>query len=95
MRTLLTPGGQLIADSFDMRVGASPALQAEMARKRESDRYFGELDLLFEYDGRRGEPFTVLQVDPLTLQAYAEDGGWVADILRQDGGHYLARLTPR
>lgn len=95
MRALLKPGGQLIADSFDLRVGATPAQQAEMARKRASDRYFGELDLVFEYGGRRGELFTVLQVDPLTLRAYAEEQGWVADVLRQEGGHYLARLTLR
>lgn len=92
MRELIAPGGQLLADSFDLRVGADDERLAEMARKQESGRYWGEMDLVFEYDGRRGAPFTVLQVDPATLSKCALANGWTCEIARQDGGQYLARL---
>jgi len=64
----------------------------EIARKQESGRYFGEMDMSFEYNDVCGEPFTVLQVDPATLSAQAGAYKWTCDILRQTGGHYLARL---
>ena len=92
MRVLLAPGGALLADSFDLRVGATDDRLAEFARKQESGRYFGEMDIAFEYNGHRGEPFTVLQVDPSTLGEQASASGWTCDILSQTGGHYLARL---
>ncbi len=44
IRELLAPGGQLIADSFDLRVGADAARLAELARKETTGRYFGETD---------------------------------------------------
>jgi SAM-dependent methyltransferase len=95
MAALLAPGGQLLADSFDLRVGAAgPRLEA-LVRKQSTGRYFGEMDLVFEYDGRRGDPSIVLHVDPVTLADTATAGGWTTEIPRQDGGHYLARLTRR
>ena len=94
MRRLLAPGGQLLADSFDVRVGASAARRAEMARKEAAGRYFGELDLRFEYKARIGAPFSVLQIDPQTLRRMAQPLGWRCDVLASDSGHYLARLQP-
>lgn len=92
MRRLLAPGGQLLADSFDVRVGASANRCAEMARKEAAGRYFGEMDLQFEYRGRVGARFSVLQVDSETLVRMAEPLGWRVELLGSDGGHYLARL---
>ena len=94
MRALLNPGGQLLADSFDLRIGATPATKDTMARKMAAGRYFGESDLVFEYAGRRGSEFTVLQVDPETLAGFARAGGWSFEVMQQTGGHYLARLRP-
>lgn len=84
MRALVAPGGQLLADSFDLRG----------TRRRADGRYCGEMDLVFEYRGRRGAPFSVLQVDPDTLREHAERAGWGMEIVVQDGNRYLARLTP-
>jgi SAM-dependent methyltransferase len=95
IRDLLAPGGALLADSFDLRVGADEHRLGEIARKQESGRYFGEMDMTFEYNDLCGEPFTVLQVDPATLSAQAAACRWTCDILSQTGGHYLARLIPR
>lgn len=91
MRDLLAPGGQLIADSFDLRVGADAARLAEFARKQAAGRYFGEIDLQFEYKGRRGDSFSVLQVDYETLAQVAERNGWRCELIESAGGHYLAR----
>lgn len=95
MRELLAADGQLIADSFDVRVGADGAARAVMARKMATGRYFGEMDLQFEYKGRLGAPFTVLQVDFDTLAQFASMQGWSSEKLGMRGGHYLARLTPK
>lgn len=94
MRELLAPGGQFIADSFDLRVGADEARLAELAQKTASGRYFGEMDLRFEYRGRSGAPFAVLQVDYETFAEIAGRHGWACELLRAEGGHYLARAMP-
>jgi SAM-dependent methyltransferase len=92
MRALLAPGGQLIADSFDLRIGASEITAKEMNRKTSNGRYFGEMDLAFEYGGIRGANFTVLQVDSDTLTRVAAKQGWSCEVVSQRGAHYLARL---
>lgn len=94
MRHLLAPGGQLIADSFDLRIGADAVRLSEFARKEAAGRYFGELDLRFEYKGRNGAPFTVLQVDYETLARIAGDNGWKCALIDSAKGHYLARAQP-
>ena len=58
MRVLLAADGQLIADSFDLRIGASEQTVAEIIRKTAAGRYFGEMDLVFEFNGERGAEFT-------------------------------------
>jgi SAM-dependent methyltransferase len=91
MRSLLAPGGQLLADSFDVRVGASADQAALLTRKQASGRYFGELDLRFEYKGRSGPAFSVLHVDYETLAGVATQVGWACELIYQDGAHYLVR----
>ena len=95
MRGLLASGGQLLADSADLRAFATPEREAEFARKQAAGRYYGELDMVFEYTGVRGEPFTVLQVDSATLTEHARANAWECEVLSEENGHYLARLTPR
>lgn len=95
MRGLLKPGGQLIADSFDLRVGASSANLAEFARKEAAGRYFGEMDLQFEYKGQKGAPFCSLQVDYETLEEVARSAGWTCERVVVEGGHYLMRAQPK
>lgn len=94
MRLLLAPGGQLIADSFDLRVGADEVRLAELERKTADGRYFGETDLRFEYKGRSGASFSTLQIDYETLARLAERSGWWCELIRSDGNHYLARTRP-
>ncbi|MCZ0964259.1 hypothetical protein [Paracoccus benzoatiresistens] len=94
MRALLGDGGQLIVDSFDLRITADGAARARIAAKAAQGRYFGKIDLRFSYAGRVGVPFTVLQVDAETLREIARTCGFGCDILQRRGGHYLARLVP-
>jgi len=93
MRELLVPGGQLIADSFDLRIGADAARLADLARKEATGRYFGEVDLQFEYKGRRGVPFSVLHIDYETLTRIAKQHGWRCEMIGSDGSHYLTRMS--
>ncbi|MGE0628262.1 MAG: class I SAM-dependent methyltransferase [Hyphomicrobiaceae bacterium] len=90
MRELLAPGGQLITDSFDLRIGADAARLADMARKEAAGRYFGEVDLQFEYKGHSGAPFSVLHIDYETLARIAKRDGWQCELIVSDGSHYLA-----
>jgi SAM-dependent methyltransferase len=94
MRGLLAADGQLIADSFDLRIGATEQAVAAMDRKSAAGRYFGEMDLVFEFNSQRGAEFTALQVDSGTLAQTASRHGWSCDVVHQRGGHYLARLCP-
>jgi SAM-dependent methyltransferase len=91
MRALLAPGGQLLVDSFDLRIGADECRRSMLARKKAAGLYFGELNLRFEYKGRSGAPFSTLQVDYDTLARIASLGGWTCELIANDGGHYLAR----
>lgn len=92
MSTLLAPGGQLIADSFDLRVGADEERLSLIALKEAEGRYFGEVDLRFEYGGLRSANFTALHVDPDMLSMVALECGWRSEILERRGSQYLARL---
>jgi SAM-dependent methyltransferase len=92
---LLRPGGQIIADSTDVRVRMDPEAGRTGELRRRDGRYIGELHFQLEFDGRKGAPFPQLYVDPDTLLRAAQQGGWHAEIVRSpDGsGHYLVRLT--
>ena len=93
-RSLLAPGGQLIADSFDLRVGASPERLDQLTRKQSNGRYFGELDLRFEYGGESGAAFSALHIDYPTLCKVATQARWTCELIQQVGGHYLVRARP-
>jgi SAM-dependent methyltransferase len=81
---LLSPGGQILLDSFDP--GAP-----DPARP---DAYVGEMRFQLEYDGIRGAFYEFIFLDFETLRRHAVAGGWQAESLwQEDEGHYLARLT--
>jgi SAM-dependent methyltransferase len=95
-RRLLTPHGQVLADSTDVRTRMDPEAGSTGRVERRDGPYVGELHFQLEFEGRKGAPFRQLYADPETLARYARDGGWDCEIVRQldDDGHYLARLTP-
>jgi len=92
---IVTPGGQVIADSTDMRRFASDWRTSDGVRPacREDGRYVGEIQFQLEFDGQRGDPFSQLYIDPDTLSILATRAGWEVEIVcRGDDGAFLSRL---
>jgi SAM-dependent methyltransferase len=86
-RHLVAPGGQLLFDSSDVMY-----LYEDIAMP--TDRYYGEIDFMYEYRQQRTGWFKWLYVDMQTLGGIALRYGWKTEILFQDGNdQYLARLT--
>ena len=96
-RRLLRDGGQVVADSTDVRVRMDPEAGKTGALRRPDGRYIGELHFQLEFRGEKGPPFSQLYVDPQTLKDRAQAAGWTCEVVRDpdDFGHYLARLMPR
>ncbi len=95
-RRLVRIGGQVIADSTDVRVRMDVEAARTGALERPDGRYVGELHFQLEYEGRKGEPFQQLYVDANTLVRIAREEDWSCDIVLEpdEYGHYLAKLTP-
>jgi SAM-dependent methyltransferase len=95
-RRLVRPGGQILADSTDVRVRMDREAAGSGTLERPDGRYVGELHFQLEFEGRKGPPFGQLYVDPVTLKRYADEAGWGCEILMppDDYGHYLVRLSP-
>lgn len=95
-RRLLTPNGQILADSTDVRTRMDVEAGGAGRPERRDGRYIGELHFQLEFEGLKGTPFRQLYADPETLARYAREGGWGCEIVREpdQDGHYLARLTP-
>jgi 2-polyprenyl-3-methyl-5-hydroxy-6-metoxy-1,4-benzoquinol methylase len=92
-RTLLSPEGELLLDSLDVRATNDPANHGYQERNKAAGRYVGEIRIQFEFRGNCGPFCGWLQVDPETLSAHAESAGWNCTIVHRDpGGDYLARL---
>jgi SAM-dependent methyltransferase len=96
-RRLVSPGGQVLADSTDVRVRLDVEAGRTGALERADGRYVGELHFQVEYDGQKGEPFPQLYVDAATLRRYAREEAWDCEIVRDPDvyGNYLAQLSPR
>ncbi len=86
--------GQVLLDSLDVRVTHDAKNLAYQEANRRAGRYVGEIRVQVEYRGKKGPYCGWLQVDAETLTEHAVRAGWTCEeILRGDGGDYLARLT--
>lgn len=92
-RRLVRPDGQILADSTDVRVRMDPTNSGRIWR--DDGRYVGELHFQLEFEGRKGDQFSQLYVDPETLVQCCRDEAWSCELLQapDEHGHYLARLT--
>jgi SAM-dependent methyltransferase len=87
LRELLTPGGQIVADSSDIRYLYESALPEE--------RYHGEIDYQYFYQGRPGEWFKWVYVDQKTLKYTARQCGLHCQVVFEDeNDHYLVIMKP-
>ena len=95
VRRLLKTGGQILADSTDVRVRMDREAARNGTLERADGRYVGELHFQLEFEGHKGPPFGQLYVDPGTLKRYAVEAGWRCNIAAgpDEYGHYLAQLT--
>ncbi|GAA4349608.1 class I SAM-dependent methyltransferase [Hymenobacter saemangeumensis] len=92
-RTLLAPGGQILATSSDISYLYEDEEGALLINL--NGPYYGEVEYAFGYEGRRGVTFPWLFVDAALLHDTAEAAGYTADILGEDeDGQYLVRLMP-
>jgi ubiquinone/menaquinone biosynthesis C-methylase UbiE len=88
--------GQIICDSLDVRYTGNPLHLAYQQANRDAGRYFGEMRSHMEYKGKKWPLWKWLHVDPEMLTSKARKAGWSCEIvLQEDGGDYLARLTPK
>ena len=93
-RQLLSPGGQILCDSLDVRQTTKPTYLAYQEANIRSGRPAGQRRYWMEYRGRRGEPFNWLHMDFDGLSDFARRHGWSAEMLaREEDGHYLARIS--
>ena len=89
---LLNPGGSVLVDSSDLCYlfeEEDGSMMIDLA-----DDYYGQLDYQMQYKDILGEPFDWLYLDFNTLAHYAEEHGFVAELIAE-GEHYdyLARLS--
>ena len=92
-RTLLAPGGQILATSSDVRYLYEDEDGALLLNL--NGPYYGEVTYRLSYHDQTGEPFPWLFVDAALLNDAAEAAGYAADFLGEDENEqYLVRLTP-
>ena len=92
-RTLLAPGGQILATSSDVRYlyeDEDGALVINL-----NGPYYGEVEYTLSYQGKSGAPFPWLFVDAALLNDAAQTAGYTAEFLSEDDNdQYLVRLMP-
>ena len=91
LKTILSPGGQVLMDSSDLRYifeDEDGSFEIDLTKG-----YYGEMEYQLQYKRIIGEKFPWLYIDFSTLQYYAEESGFKAEII-QEGDHYdyLAKL---
>ncbi|WP_046242772.1 class I SAM-dependent methyltransferase [Hymenobacter terrenus] len=92
-RTLLAPGGQILATSSDVRYLYEDEDGALLLNL--NGPYYGEVEYTLSYQDHTGAAFPWLFVDAALLNDAAETAGYTADFLGEDeDGQYLVRLTP-
>ena len=86
LKTLLNPGGKILADSSDLLYLFTDE-NGEMWVDIASDSYYGEMEYQLSYKTTQGKPFPWLFVDPDTFSDYAKLCGFsVKD--RIAGAHF-------
>lgn len=89
----LNSEGQILVDSgaANVREESSDAITIEWPTRE--GNYIGEAWISLEYRGERGPPFRELYVDSDTLADHTARAGWACEIVLEEGGGYLFRLT--
>ena len=92
---LLAAGGQVLADSVDVRDTQRPIHLEYQRALRSAGRYEGEVRFCLRYGDLVGPQLRWLHVDFETLATIAASRGWRAHMLAQEeGGTYWCSLAP-
>ncbi len=87
IKTILAEGGQVIADSTDLR----SLYDAE--RYSGEDRYYGETEFIMKYEDVTSDPFNWIYIDFDTLVSLATYNGLQCEqMAASPGGQFLARI---
>lgn len=94
MKRILRPGGSILMDSSDLRYlfeEEDGSIVIDLAAD-----YYGEIDFQMQYKEMKGETFDWLYIDFQTLNLYAAECGFNAELIKE-GKHYdyLAKLSLR
>lgn len=94
IKSLLSPGGQFLVDSSDLRYMYETSEEGGIWVPAE--RYYGELDFVIKYKGMESEAFPWLYLDEARFETLCEGIGLKFEVLAR-GEHYdyLARITAR
>jgi SAM-dependent methyltransferase len=93
LKTLLTPSGQIIIDSSDLRYMYESG-EEEGSIMVPSGNYYGELEFTVYYKEWASEPFDWLYLDPLTFKNACEKNELNFEIIGEGENYdYLAKLT--
>ncbi|MEQ9298327.1 MAG: class I SAM-dependent methyltransferase [Cyclobacteriaceae bacterium] len=88
MKTLLRPGGFVLADSSDISY-----LYEDITNPL--NKYYGEVSFQFEYDGQKGSWFDWLYIDSEILKQQVAIAGWSMEVLyTSEDDAYLVRMWP-
>lgn len=90
----LSPSGQILCDSLDVRRTANPTHLAYQKANLDRGLPAGQMRFSIEYQGCRGDAFDWLHLDFTALRDISGRHGLSAELLAQEeSGRYLARLT--
>ncbi len=88
IKTILKPGGQVLADSTDLAV-----LYPANTPPEKMDEYYGQTQFIMTYKDIQSDPFDWLYIDFDTLKYYANFHGFSCEkIITDRTGKFLTRL---
>ncbi|UYP47166.1 hypothetical protein NEF87_003451 [Candidatus Lokiarchaeum ossiferum] len=93
-KSIMKEKGQILFDSSDIRSSKDPIHVKYRQNNVQNGRYFGEIRFQIEFQGKLGDMFHMLQIDPKTLQTLCDEVGLHLEVIfRGDRGSYLAKIT--
>ncbi|MEC4114379.1 class I SAM-dependent methyltransferase [Myroides pelagicus] len=93
LKTLLTPGGQILIDSSDLIYMFDTDEDGGVWIPMDNKDYYGELVFNIQYKGENEDPFNWLYLDYNTLQNAAHANGLECELIQEgENFDYLAKL---
>lgn len=91
LHSLVKDNGQILIDGTDILYMYE---EEDGGYSIPMEHYYGELDYVIHYKGESEAPIKWLYLDFENLKEIAENNGFKAEIILEEGDSYLARLSP-